>query len=298
MQFLFLFSLNALLSFFQNGISTVDVKPKAVKQEALCIGVRVSIKVFLEGPYNNSGTSAGLMSTNLTTPTLYVPTSQPYGTTTYLYNATTNPTGFKYVSGGVVITGGSPEATTGAVLTGTNGTNIGGNAIVDWVFVELRDPTTPATVLETRAALLQADGDVVETDGTSAVYFSSVNCGSFYVGIRHRNHLAVRTSTSVMLTDVTTVIDFTATTPTYGVALTTVGSIDPRVVITLTGGGFGKAIYSGDTDNNNTVEAADRNNTWNDRNLTGYQKNDCSMNATVDAADRNTTWNNRNKTNQ
>jgi hypothetical protein len=295
MQFLFLFSLNALLSFFQNDIRTVDVQPPA-KQEAVCIGVRVSVKVFLEGPYS-TGTS--LMTTGLSSPTLYLPTAQPYSMTPYAYDATTNPNGFKYYTGGSVILGGGGESTTNAILTGSNGTNIGGNAIVDWVFVELRDQTTPATVLETRAALLQADGDVVDTDGTSSVYFSSVNCGSFYVGIRHRNHLAVRTSAVAMLSDVTTVIDFTATTPTYGVALTTIGATDPRVVITLSGGGLGKALYSGDTDNNNTIEAADRVNAWNDRNLTGYQKSDCSMNATVDAADRAaTTWNNRNKTNQ
>jgi hypothetical protein len=298
MQFLFLFSLNAFLSLFHTGLWNEDIQPHA-KQEAVCIGVRVSVKVFLEGPYvYNSGTSVGLMTTSLATPTLYIPTAQPYSNSPYAYNATTNPTGFKYYTAGAVVLGGGGETTTNAILTGSNGTNIGANAIVDWVFVELRDQTTPATVLETRAALLQADGDVVETDGTSAVYFSTVNCGSFYVGIRHRNHLAVRTSAVAMLSDVTTVIDFTATTPTYGVALTTVGSVDPRIVITLSGGGLGKAIYSGDTDNNNAVDAADRNNTWNDRNLTGYQKNDCSMNATVDAADRNTTWNNRNKTNQ
>jgi hypothetical protein len=246
MQFLFLFSLNALLSFFQNDIRMVDVQPPA-KQEAVCIGVRVSIKVFLEGPYSTDGSRAGstvgLMTPSLTTPILYVPTASPYGSAPYAYDATTNPTGFKYYTAGAIILGGGGEATTSAILTGSNGTNIGGNAIVDWVFIELRDQTTPATVLETRAALLQADGDVVDTDGTSSVYFSSVNCGSFYVAVRHRNHLGIRTAATEMLSDVTTVVDFTTSSTTYVYGTT------PRK--TLSNGAF--AMYAGNVVHTNAL---------------------------------------------
>ena len=223
MQFLFLFSLNALLSFFHNGIWKADIEPPA-KKEALCFGAKVSIKVFLEGPYATTtsiplGTTAGQMTPSLTTPTLYVPTAQPYGASPYVYDASTNPNGFKYIHGSMTITpGGSTEATTAAVLTGSNGINIGANAIIDWVFLELRDPVTPATILETRAALLQADGDVVDVDGVSAVDFNAVNtvaCGSYHIAVRHRNHLGIRTAVAQSLSDVTTIIDFTTTSTVY-----------------------------------------------------------------------------------
>jgi hypothetical protein len=231
-----------LLSFFHNGIWTVDVDAPA-KKEALCYGAKVSIKVFLEGPYSTDGSRAGStigqMTPSLTTPTLYVPTAQPYGASPYVYDASTNPNGFKYIHGGTVITpGGSPEATTTAVLTGSNGVNIGANAIVDWVFLELRDPTTPATILETRAALLQADGDVVDVDGVSPVDFNAVNtvaCGSYHIAVRHRNHLGIRTAVAESLSNVTTIIDFTTTSTTY------VYGTNPRK--TMSNGAF--AMYAG-----------------------------------------------------
>jgi hypothetical protein len=280
MQFLLLFSLNALMSFFQNDIRTVDDQPPA-KQEAVCIGVRVSVKVFLEGPYS-TGTS--LMTTGLSSPTLYLPTAQPYSMTPYAYDATTNPNGFKYYTGGSVILGGGGESTTNAILTGSNGTNIGGNAIVDWVFIELRNQTTPATILETRAALLQADGDVVDTDGTSSVYFSSVNCGSFYVAVRHRNHLGIRTAAVESLSDVTTVVDFTTTSTTY------VYGTNPRK--TLSNGTL--AMYAGDANRDGFVSATDKNLYWRPQTSVPFayltSTADFNLNGFVSATDHNLYW--------
>ena len=45
--------------------------------------------------------------------------------------------------------------------------------IVDWVYIALLDGTTPSTKLQTRAAPLQRDGDVVEYDPLSATMFLS-----------------------------------------------------------------------------------------------------------------------------
>lgn len=69
----------------------------------------------------------------------------------------------------------------------------GNNAIVDWVLVELRDATTPTTIVASKAALLQKDGDVVDVDGVSPVSFG-VATGSYYVAIKHRNHLGFRSA--------------------------------------------------------------------------------------------------------
>jgi hypothetical protein len=61
--------------------------------------------------------------------------------------------------------------------------------------------------------------------------------------------------------------------------------------------GDGKwGMIAGDCDGSGTVDANDRSEAWNDRNLTGYQECDCSLTGTVDANDRSMTWNNRNLT--
>ncbi|MFZ4544026.1 MAG: hypothetical protein ACOYOA_08255 [Saprospiraceae bacterium] len=74
----------------------------------------------------------------------------------------------------------------------------GNNAIVDWVFIELRNGTSgSSTVVYTKAALLQKDGDIVDTDGKSALAFNNVPYGSYYVAIRHRNHLGFRTAQAI-----------------------------------------------------------------------------------------------------
>lgn len=109
--------------------------------------------------------------------------------------------------------GGGGEQTRELVLSVS-----GADAIVDWVFVELRDSGNPVQVLATRSALLQRDGDVVGMDGASPPIFREAQAGSYYVAIRHRNHLGVMTANPVSLSSNLAVIDFTsASTPAYGV---------------------------------------------------------------------------------
>ncbi len=71
-------------------------------------------------------------------------------------------------------------------------TNTGNDAIVDWVFVELRDPINTNQVLATRSALLQKDGDVVDVDGVSPLAFRVLS-GDYHVVVRHRDHVGVMT---------------------------------------------------------------------------------------------------------
>ncbi len=67
----------------------------------------------------------------------------------------------------------------------------GDEAIVDWVFVELRSALNSSTVLETRSALLQANGEIVDVDG-KALTFRGRESGNYYISIKHRNHLGIR----------------------------------------------------------------------------------------------------------
>jgi hypothetical protein len=84
----------------------------------------------------------------------------------------------------------------------------GNDAIVDWIFVELRNSFNPSIVVDSRAALLQRDGDIVDVDGSSPVLFGQANPGSYYVAVRHRNHLGVMSMNALPLSTTTTTVDF------------------------------------------------------------------------------------------
>ena len=84
-----------------------------------------------------------------------------------------------------------------------------GDDIVDWVFLEIRDGSD--VVIATRSALLQRDGDIVDIGGgNSAVSFEGITLGDYSVVVRHRNHLGVKSATTVSMSPGTTAsYDFT-----------------------------------------------------------------------------------------
>ena len=135
----------------------------------------VNAKVFLQGAYN-SGTH--LMSDNLRTPSNLIPLSDPYRTAPYNTN-------FVHVNNSLT------ETAAPSVFADQPAAN---DNIVDWVFLELRNTATSGnTVLQTRSALLQRDGDIVDVDGKSLVTFNNLNSGNYTIAVRHRNHLGLST---------------------------------------------------------------------------------------------------------
>jgi hypothetical protein len=87
---------------------------------------------------------------------------------------------------------------------------VGNNAILDWVFLELRTGVSGATtVAYTKAVLLQSDGDLVDTDGVSPVRFQGAAPSNYFITIRHRNHLGFRTANAIALSASVTGLDFT-----------------------------------------------------------------------------------------
>ena len=90
-------------------------------------------------------------------------------------------------------------------------------AVVDWIRVELRDATDPATVVASRAAFVLANGNIVDTNYAQPLAFYGVDAGNYFVAIRHRNHLGILSLNTVDLSAGTASIDFTlSTTETYG----------------------------------------------------------------------------------
>ena len=138
------------------------------------IASRLNVKVFLEGFYN-TGISA--MNTNLVTSSL-VPLTQPYTGLPWSY------------------AGGESVLAIPANVT-------------DWVLVELRQATTAALATSAtklsgwpKACFLKSDGSIVALDGTSLPVIGnpSITPGNnLYVVIRHRNHVAIMSSTGLTL---------------------------------------------------------------------------------------------------
>ncbi len=126
----------------------------------------------------------------------------------------------------------------------------GANAIVDWVYVELRDANDNTFIVANTSALLQRDGDVVSLDGVSPVNINAPS-GDYYVSIKHRNHLGIMTANTIALSSTATTIDFTdANNPiTFGTdAQTTFGM--PSGVVAMWAGdtnGDGQLNYLGTT---------------------------------------------------
>jgi uncharacterized repeat protein (TIGR01451 family) len=146
----------------------------------------ITPKAFLLGALFNTNTA--LMRDDLRTKGL-IPFNQPYGNLEY---------------SDVAYTG--TETTTSAVLAVSDN-----NAIVDWVVVELRDATNPATINYRQAALIQRDGDIVQADGVSPLSFCNLPASQYYVAVRHRNHLGVMTATAIAL-GANTLVDFSVST--------------------------------------------------------------------------------------
>lgn len=121
--------------------------------------LKINAKVFLEGNFMD-----GLMQTSL-----QIPANDPYG------------------NGAIVNNPSSVFAANGD------------NTIIDWVEVILRAEDAPYTIVSKQSALLQADGDVVATDGVSVLSFPSILPSAYYISIRHRNHLEVSLEESLFL---------------------------------------------------------------------------------------------------
>ncbi len=203
--------------------------------------VLVAARVFLEGPYNSA---TGLMNDGMRALGL-VPTTEPY-------------TGLGYAH-----VGGGGETTSPTVLAAS-----GNDAIVDWVLLELRDAFDPSVVVATRCALVQRDGDVVDTDGVNAVSFP-IGQNDYHMAVRHRNHLGAMTLSTEFMFSGGTSVDLTlGATSTYGTnarkssggavpaQLLWAGDVTFNHVIKYTGGGNDRdpvLVTVGSTTPNNTV---------------------------------------------
>lgn len=144
-------------------------------------GVRLLVDAFLEGPWAEQAMTSDLG------PAGYLPDVEPF-----------SGMGFAHVGGG------GEQADQGVFQ------QQGPAAIVDWIFLALRDAQQPNLVHATRSALLCADGNIVDMDGASSVVFKDVAAGAYRVSVHHRNHLAAMTAQPVIANQYGTFLDFTS----------------------------------------------------------------------------------------
>lgn len=235
----------------------------AVGDKTVANTVIVNAKVYLEGPYN---AAAGMMHDSLRVND-YIPLTEPYTGTPYSYL-------HKAYGGAESV----PNNTTFDQPTNPDD-------VIDWVIVELRNSAVPTDILATKAALLQRDGSIVDLDGVSPLAIEGMADGNYYIGIRHRTHLGVRSNSTYALSNTATpLIDFTIA----GTAFDDPSVTKPASPMkTLSGGPLG--LWSGDANFNGIVAF---NGGGNDKNiiistlgsgnlnstLPGYNRTDVNMN--------------------
>lgn len=182
----------------------------SVGGESVMDYILVLPKVMLSGAYNSG---SGQMNTNLTS---MLPGGEPY-----------NGLGFSHAGLG----GGE---------TSSDFTDV-----VDWVFVEIRDGSNPSSIIGTCSALLKKNGDIVPTASSSELMMPGFDSAkSYYVAIRHRNHLAVMSKNPISASRVAAVTYDMVNNDVYG----TNGAMQSNGIYQMYGGdvnGDGYVYYQG-----------------------------------------------------
>jgi len=203
--------------------SNNDKNLKVYNKNEIILGKSLRIRLYLEGAMLNAPNNFGsdgkrLMRDDLRvspfTGSNYIPRTDPYQKTIKFVNLSV-----KHKHVGV---GSFPEYSNIADSAAVFGVT-GENAIVDWVFVEIRSASNNKQVIATRAGLLQRDGHVVDVDGVSDLLFPDLSDTEFYVAVFHRNHLGCMS----LLVSGDDLIDFTnPQTPVFDFGNTMGGRLD------------------------------------------------------------------------
>jgi hypothetical protein len=156
---------------------------------------------------------------------------------------------------------------------------------VDSINIEIRDSVSAAgsTIREFTSAWLLTNGSICSFSDTTKTYaqFVSTAAGQYYIVVRHRNHLAIMSSSSQSLDASTSpgVYDFTT-------SMSQAFGTDPMEAV----GSF-FALLGGDGNGDGGVDAIDKNTVWRPTNGTsGYLEADFNLDGGVDAIDVNTVW--------
>ncbi len=209
-------------------------------------GKNLNLKVFLEGPFFITQMIPYL---NLGG---YIPLAQPY------YQPPWNYSGEEAVD------------------------QIPNSDIVDWVLLEFRDATDPASAVGSAAiyktaAFLKGDGTIVGLDGMSPPKINVDYSQNLYLVVWHRNHIGILSALPVEETEGSLAYDFTdSPDKIWG------GEKSSKL---LNNGIWGMMSADGNADGN--IDNKDKNDIWDlQRSLSGYLQGDFDMNSEVEYNDK------------
>lgn len=210
-------------------------------QDAQYEPVKAKLKVFLQGPYLGNGA----MSTTLKQFNL-IPDVQPFNQAPWNY-------------------------------TGNECLDEIPNNMVDWVLVELRNAANNNQIVAQKAALLLNNGTVTDKGKDGVRFYNIPANSSYYIVIRHRNHLAIMSSVPVPLPNANPYNFATAASYVLG---------GGSQMVLMPDGNW--AMRAGDFDANGVVTVADFNLYKAQSSLLNqYLDGDCNLDKTVSVADFN-----------
>ncbi|AXG70768.1 hypothetical protein KORDIASMS9_03014 [Kordia sp. SMS9] len=236
-----------------NGTTTLS---QGFQQEAVKLSIIVNPKVFLQGAALNPYTGEESFMRDDLRSNSHIPITSPYG------DGNTLDSGILSVSDQ--------------------------NALVDWVLVELRDATDTTQIVASQSALLQRDGDILNSLYDTLEF--EVASGDYFVVIKHRNHLAIMTLATVALSKIATTVDFTDASNqiTFGSNAQTTFGMPTGVVAMWAGNANTDTVvqYSGTTPDTPIILSEVLNDPGNFLNfptfsITGYNVNDVNMDGVV-----------------
>jgi hypothetical protein len=149
---------------------------------------------------------------------------------------------------------------------------------VDWVLVQLRDQTSPSTVIASRSAFLNSDGNLIDDNATLGIGIAAP-AGDYYITIKHRNHLPVMSANTVSPENGVYFYNFTD----MQSRAYTLGSQDGMV--SFSDGKFG--MMAGDIDQDKEITTTDYTIWFNDAITasSGYLSSDCNLDGEVTTSD-------------
>ena len=233
------------------AFQTLLDNPSGITSQQQCSLGFVSIKAFLEGPFNGSSMVPILNANG------FLPLSQPYNQPPWNYFG----------------------AESVAAIPNAN--------IVDWILVELRDTTdaslaTSQTVIAQQAGFLLNDGSVVATDGSSILQFSNVTIQhSLFAVVWHRNHPGIMSAVPLVENGGIYSYDFT----------TGAGQVHGSNLAhkEIAPGIWGMAAGDGNADGQ--INNGDKNDVWVvQAGASGYMAGDFNMDSQVNNGDKNDRW--------
>ncbi len=212
--------------------------------------VNLQIEAFLQGAYDSASGSmhTKLAGTNMLGVNL-LPTSQPFNRPPWNYAGTESVADFSSLSN-----------------------------TVDWILLDIREPTPPYAPIGQQAVLLQADGSIIDpVTLTAGATLNMVTVGQEYgIILRHRNHVDVAGNMSLTASAGNN-YDFTNTSNVFG---------GGGQLVNLGNGDFG--LYGGDYDGNGEVNFDDFSMYLLQSSAIGiYSEIDCDLDGMISVSDYN-----------